>query len=164
MEKEKVSILRKWWFWVIVVLTILCIILISLLIVKKDNFSSNTNDIISQIKQISNKSILYVSNDTLLVYAEHFNGIEGELKEIMDFVKDNKSSIFKNYNKLITISLIDNTDNSKEEYLILKQELNLSNFSLISDKTYIDFEDYKKLFNTYEGTMDNYTDLFTSIY
>ncbi|MCI9245561.1 MAG: hypothetical protein HFJ30_00165 [Clostridia bacterium] len=161
MEKEQTSLLKKWWFWTIIVLTTLCIVLIYLLFAKKDNLTANTNDIISQIRKISNQSILYISNDTLLIYAEHFNGVEGELEEIMNFVKDNRTSIFKDYNKLITISLI---DNSKDEYLILKQELNLFDFSLTSDKTYIDFEDYKKLFNKYEGTMEDYTDLFTSIY
>lgn len=40
----------------------------------------------------------------------------------------------------------------------------MPDFNLISEKSYIDFNEYTTLFNTYSNAMNGYTGLFNSIY
>lgn len=161
--KEEKKIFKNWYVWVIVFLAVLCVLLFIALQIKNEVVTTN-NNIPPQIQQISNNSMLYISNDSLILYVEHFEEVDEEIDNTIKYIRDNKNTTFKNYNKLITISLLDDEENSNNEYMILKQEIDLSNFEIISNKTYIDFENYKTLYDTYEDTMTKYKDLYNSIY
>ena len=51
----------------------------------------------------------------------------------------------------------------KENELVLKQTYSLPDFTQEENYSYINFDSYEELYNTYEDTMNKYTNLFMSI-
>lgn len=165
MEKEKANLLKKWWFWICIVL-IICIISASAIFAfihlnKNDN---NLTDIQEQINNISNRYTLYISNDKILLFSENANNnsdTQAELEKVIKVLKENINTTFKNCTTLICIDFLES--NSKNNELVVRQIYSLPNFEQLESISYIKFDTYKALYNTYEDTMNKYTNLFMSI-
>lgn len=162
------DIVKKWWFWVCLVLITLIVSFVILMVFAFNTATSGISGVALEILHISENAILYSSagETELILKIEHFDKLEeGQPQKIMNILKSYKDTILSSYKKLIVISMIDNkSDTNKANYLILYQEYNMSDFSTPTVKQYIDFSEYEELFNTYDKTMNSYTDLFNSIY
>ncbi len=147
---------------VVAVLAVIVYIVIFVIIQLNNENSNNLADIQKQINSVSNYYSIYTANDKLILLGENLNkDNQTELQEIIKLLKENASTTFKNYSTLICIDFLESS--GKENELTIKQTYSLPNFEQLEETTYIKFDTYKELYNTYEDTMDKYTDLFMSI-
>lgn len=163
MEKEKTKLYQKWWFWLCIVLIVCVVGSITIICLTQFNDkNSNLIDIQKQINSISEHYSLYIKNDKLILLGENLNkDNQTKLQEIVKVLKENINTTFKNYTSLICIDFMESS--GKENELVMKQVYSLPDFTQEESYTYINFDSYKELYNTYEDTMSKYTDLFMSI-
>lgn len=163
MEKEKAKLYQKWWFWVCIVL--IAYVVGSIIIICLTQFNdknSNLIDIQKQINSISEHYSIYIKNDKLILLGENLNkDNQTKLQEVVKVLKENINTTFKNYTSLICVDFMESS--GKENELVMKQVYSLPDFTQEESYTYINFDSYKELYNTYEDTMSKYTDLFMSI-
>lgn len=165
-QMGKAKLYQKWWFWVCIIFVILIIgIVLSIILIVKDN-TKNIDNISSQIQNIYKNSALYSSIDnTLILELKHFDTEKNaiEYRNIISLIKNNLNKELKNYKKLIILSYIDDEENNQSQYMLLTTVYSLPDFMEKENINYIDFNNYMNLYNAYNETMNNYTDLFISI-
>ena len=161
--EEKKKVYQKWWFWVCIILVICSIssvVIVSLIKVRSKN--NIFIDIQKQVNNINEHYSIYMTDDKLVLLGENLNkDNQTGLQEIIKIIKENIDTTFKNYTTLICIDFMESS--GKENELVLKQVYNLPDFTQKENYSYINFDSYDELYNTYEDTMDKYTNLFMSI-
>ena len=161
--EEKKKVYQKWWFWVCIILVICSIssvVIVSLIKVRSKN--NIFIDIQKQVNNINEHYSIYMADDKLVLLGENLNkNNQTGLQEIIKIIKENIDTTFKNYTTLICIDFMESS--GKENELVLKQVYNLPDFTQKENYSYINFDSYDELYNTYEDTMDKYTNLFMSI-
>lgn len=156
--EEKKKLYQKWWFWVCIVLIVLIISFTAIMMVGFFVATSGISGVAKQIQNISENTTLYSSagNNTLILQIDHFDKLkDGDLKEMINIIKDNSNTTFENYSKFIILNYID--VESQEAPMLLIKEYSMPDFIETKELTYIDY-------NIYENTMNGYTNLFNSKY
>lgn len=161
--EEKKKLYQKWWFWVCIAFVI-CVIC-SIVVIGLTQFRNKNNNLIDiqeQINNIGEHYSIYTTNDKLVLLGENLNkDNQSELQEVIKIIKENINTTFKNYTTLICIDFMES--DGKENELVLKQIYSLPDFTQEENYSYINFDSYEELYNTYEDTMNKYTNLFMSI-
>lgn len=171
MEEEKKkenSLYRKWWFWLIL-LAIICVTSFTMVMLKAFNtIKGEIGDLALEIQGIYEDATVYSSagSNTLFIELRNWdNEYSDRLAKIIDTVKTKvNNNKLSGYNKFVTLAYIQS--NEKKEALIIRTSYSLPDFVKNEEdsKSYILFDEYQKLFNTLDKTMDSYTGLFNSIY
>lgn len=154
--------LKKWWFWTIILIIIVVISFVALVGI---TFISNKDDywLNKKIHEIYENSNVYTSknNNTIFIELHYFDNDKNseQLKEIIQFIKKEKANYnLENYDTLKTISYLINDDN--EETMAIIENVDLNTSTIEETCTFILFEEYEKLYNSFESSME----LLNSIY
>lgn len=148
--------LKKWWFWTIILLIISIISFATLVGIA---FISNKDDywLNKKIHEIYDNSNVYTSknNTTIFIEFHYFDNDKNseQLKEIIQFIKKEKANYnLENYDTLKTISYLINDDN--EEAIAIIETVDLNTSTIEETCTFILFEEYEKLYNSFESSME----------
>lgn len=160
------KVLEKWWFWVILSIIIITLLITISIIVVINGQVNEIKGLTSEVQGIYDKAEIYLSADkkTLILELNNWdNDYEEQLSEIINLLKSKiNNDELQTYNKFVTLTYLNS--NEQKNVLYIKQTYTLPNFVLEDTKEYIDFEEYKDLYNTLDNTMDSYTNLFNDIY
>lgn len=160
------KVLEKWWFWVILSIIIITLLITISIIVAINGQVNEIKGLTSEVQGIYDKAEIYLSADkkTLILELNDWdNDYEEQLSEIINLLKSKiNNDELQTYNKFVTLTYLNS--NEQKNVLYIKQTYTLPNFVLEDTKEYIDFEEYKDLYNTLDNTMDSYTNLFNDIY
>lgn len=160
------KVLEKWWFWVILSIIIITLLITISIIVVINGQVNEIKGLTSEVQGIYDKAEIYLSADkkTLILELNDWdNDYEEQLSEIINLLKSKiNNDELQTYNKFVTLTYLNS--NEQKNVLYIKQTYTLPNFVLEDTKEYIDFEEYKDLYNTLDNTMDSYTNLFNDIY
>ena len=160
------KVLEKWWFWVILSIIIITLLITISIIVVINGQVNEIKGLTSEVQGIYDKAEIYLSADkkTLILELNNWdNDYEEQLSEIINILKSKiNNDELQTYNKFVTLTYLNS--NEQKNVLYIKQTYTLPNFVLEDTKEYIDFEEYKDLYNTLDNTMDSYTNLFNDIY
>lgn len=160
------KVLEKWWFWVILSIIIITLLITISIIVVINGQVNEIKGLTSEVQGIYDKAEIYLSADkkTLILELNDWdNDYEEQLSEIINLLKSKiNNDELQTYNKFVTLTYLNS--NEQKNVLYIKQTYTLPNFVLEDTKEYIDFEEYKDLYNTLDNTMDSYTNLFNGIY
>lgn len=160
------KVLEKWWFWVILSIIIITLLITISIIVVINGQGNEIKGLTSEVQRIYDEAEIYLSADkkTLILELNNWdNDYEEQLSEIINLLKSKiNNNELQTYNKFVTLTYLNS--NEQNNMLYIKQTYTLPDFVLEDTKEYIDFEEYKDLYNTLENTMDSYTNLFNDIY
>ena len=160
------KVLEKWWFWLILSIIIITLLITISIIVVINGQVNEIKGLTSEVQGIYDKAEIYLSADkkTLILELNDWdNDYEEQLSEIINLLKSKiNNDELQTYNKFVTLTYLNS--NEQKNVLYIKQTYTLPNFVLEDTKEYIDFEEYKDLYNTLDNTMDSYTNLFNDIY
>jgi len=161
------DLIKKWWFWVIILITILIIGFVTVICMGFNILRGEVGNLAIEIQDIYQDATLYSSagRNTLILELLNYNNEEDSIKheKIISIIKSAKNNgKLSEFSKLITLSLIDS--NGKSNQLLIKTVINLDEFTIESQESYILYKEYEDLFNKYNNAMDAYTSLFNSIY
>lgn len=160
------KVLEKWWFWIILSIIIITLLITISIIVVINGQVNEIKGLTSEVQGIYDKAEIYLSADkkTLILELNDWdNDYEEQLSEIINLLKSKiNNDELQTYNKFVTLTYLNS--NEQKNVLYIKQTYTLPNFVLEDTKEYIDFEEYKDLYNTLDNTMDSYTNLFNDIY
>lgn len=160
------KVLEKWWFWVILSIIIITLLITISIIVVINGQGNEIKGLTSEVQRIYDEAEIYLSADkkTLILELNNWdNDYEEQLSEIINLLKSKiNNDELQTYNKFVTLTYLNS--NEQKNMLYIKQTYTLPDFVLEDTKEYIDFEEYKDLYNTLENTMDSYTNLFNDIY
>ena len=166
-KKEK-EFYKKWWFWLILLAIIIVIGFILILVMAFNIVKGDVKDLALEIHKVYKDATVYSSAEGNTIYIElrkWDNKYSNELGKIINIVKTKvNNNELSMYNKFVTLAYI--KSNGNEEELLVKTVYSLPDFvkDENSSKTYIVFEEYEKMYDTLNKTMDSYTGLFNSIY
>ncbi len=162
------EIIKKWWFWLILLGIIIVIGFTIIMMMAFNMIKGEVGDLAIQIQNIYEDATIYASagNNTLILELDNWNNnYSDELSRMIEIVKNKiNNNELKSYSKFVTLAFIEN--NGKENALLVKTTYNIPEFTKNEEesKPYILFDEYQKLFDTYDKAMEGYTGLFNSIY
>ncbi len=166
MPKKDKNIFKKWWFWVCIVFIVILVIIISIIMIKSSKLNT-IDEIAKEVNEELKCANLFVSkeNETLILELKDFDSSKQSSKysNVIKIIKDNLDGELKDFSTLEVISHLAKTDSENDNSLIIITTYKLPNFKEISNNSFIDFEAYKDLYDTYDETMQSYTNLFMSI-
>lgn len=165
-EEKKKQIYKKWWFWLIILAIIIVISFTIIMGIALNTINSGTNKVAIDIQNIDNEATVYTSagGNNLIIELNNWNSDNRDKKnQILTTVREKvNNGEMKSYTELTILTYINSA--GKSDSLFIKSIYKLPDFTLLEQKEYIDFNEYEKLFNTYDKAMDGYTGLFNSIY
>ena len=156
--EEKRKVYQKWWFWVCIVLLALIVGFVIIMAIAFSTVTSGISGVAMQIQNISDNATLYSSagDNILILQIDHFDKLkDGDLKEMINTIKDNSSTTFESYSKFIILNYID-VENQENPMLLVK-EYSMPDLKETKELTYVDF-------NLYEEAVEGYGDLFNQKY
>ena len=162
MEKK---FYEKWWFWVAISIMTISLAFTVVMTLAFNMAVGEIQGLTDEMQKIYSNAKVYTSAEksTLILELNNWDNDTDKLKEMLRILKEKlDDNELNTYTKLITISFINSSGN--KEVLCVKQEYQLPNFSKESERQYIDFGEYKRIYNTLDKTVDNYNDLMNLIY
>lgn len=160
------NIFKKWWFWICIVSIVLVVIIVSIIMIKSSKLNS-IDEISKEINEELKCANLFVSkeSETLILELKDFDSSKQSSKysNVIKIIKDNLDGELKDFSTLEVISHLAKNNSESNNGLIVITTFELPSFKEISNNNYIDFEAYKDLYDTYDETMNSYTNLFMSI-
>lgn len=164
-KKEK-NFYKKWWFWLIILVIIIVISFTIIMGIAFHTATSGINEVALDIQNIDSEATVYTSagGSNLVIELNNWNSDNGDKKsQIITTVREKiNNGEMKSYAELTILTYINSA--GKADSLFIKSIYKLPDFTLLEQKEYIDFDEYEKLFNTYDKAMEGYTGLFNSIY
>jgi hypothetical protein len=162
MEKK---FYEKWWFWVAISIMAISLAFTVVMTLAFNMAVGEIQGLTDEMQKIYSNAKVYTSAEksTLILELNNWDNDTDKLKEMLRILKEKlDDNELNTYTKLITISFINSSGN--KEVLCVKQEYQLPNFNKESERQYIDFGEYKRIYNTLDKTVDNYNDLMNLIY
>lgn len=161
------DLIKKWWLWLIVAIIIFIISLTIIVCVGYSTIKGEVENLAKEIQEIYSDATLYSSagRNSLTLELLNFDNERDSKKqeEINNIIKTKKNNGELNeFNKLITLSYMNS--NGKSNQLLMRTIVNLDEFTIESQESYILFKEYEELFDKYNDAMNSYTKLFNSIY
>lgn len=160
------DLVKKWWFWVIILIIILIIGFVTVICMGFNILRGEVGDLAIEIQNIYQDATLYSSTgrNSLILELLNYDNEEDSIKreKIINIIKSKKNNGgLSEFNKLITLSFVDS--NGKSNQLLIKTIINLDEFTIESQESYILYKEYEDLFDKYNNAMNSYTSLFNSI-
>lgn len=161
------ELIKKWWFWIIILIIIITISFTGIMCMAFNVIKGEVADLAKEIQNIYPDATLYSSagRNTLVLELLNYDNERDATKqeEIINIIKSKKGNgELEEFTKIITLTFINS--GGKSNALLSKTKINLKEFTIESQESYILYKEYEELFNKYSNAMEGYTNLFNSIY